>query len=100
MSFLDKIKAFLTREGAEAKDMLDGASSRLDGALDAKERQAAESPVEKMERLQSEALESDPFDEVKARIDRAGAKADASAEVTELDAEARGDQPDQDRLDP
>ncbi len=71
MGLWDKIKAALGREAAEAKDLYDDSSRRLEADLDRRERELAETPQEKLERMTRELeTQPDPFDEVRARLEQ------------------------------
>ncbi|MEZ5264109.1 MAG: hypothetical protein R2755_20570 [Acidimicrobiales bacterium] len=71
MGLWERIKAALGREAAEAKDLYDDTSRRLEADLDRRERELAETPQEKLERMTRELeTQPDPFDDVKARLDR------------------------------
>lgn len=71
MSWFDRLKALVRRETAEAKDVLRDAEQRLDADLSRREADLHATPEEKLSRL-TEEIEAapDPFDEVRARIER------------------------------
>lgn len=71
MGFWERLKAALGREADEARDIYADATRRAEADLDRRERELAETPQEKLERMARE-LETapDPLDEVRARLDR------------------------------
>lgn len=85
MGFWQSVKAWLTTEAKEAKDVGDELQDRLSSDLDRRERELNETPEQAMERLQSKIDDQeDAFSAVADKIDRTEAKADA---VSELEAE-------------
>lgn len=84
MGFLDQVKAWLSKEAAEASDVLSNAEDRLDREMTRREQQLSETPSEAMERLQA-AGESNQslLDELGDKIGNRAAKADATAELIE-----------------
>lgn len=77
MGFWDKLKAALGREAAEAKDVYADATRRAEADLARRERELQETPQEKLERMARELEDGpDPFDEVKARLERMRAPLD------------------------
>lgn len=76
VGFLDSVKAWFSREAAEVKQSVDAATSRLESAMDRRERELQATPEERMEMIQEE-ISEDPFADVRARIERQQAHADA-----------------------
>ncbi len=77
MGFLDRVLAAFRREKAEAADLLEDTEARLDADLARRERELAESPEERLARLQQEiGAQDDPFAEVRRKIARTRGGAD------------------------
>ena len=80
MGFLDSLKAWLSRETTELKDVTSDLTDRLDRDLTERERRLDESPTDAMERLQREIdANQGAFDGIEDRVAAAGATADAHA---------------------
>ena len=76
MSWFDRLRSLLRREAAEAKDVWRDTGQRLDADLARREADLHATPEEKLARLTEEIDQApDPFDEVRARIERMQASA-------------------------
>jgi hypothetical protein len=80
VSWWQRLRTALGREAAEAKDVYRQAEQRLDAELSRREAELAETPEQKLARM-TEEIESgpDPFDEVRARLDRMRAAGESPA---------------------
>lgn len=96
MGFLDSLRAWLRREGAELADASRDLENRLDADLSRRERRLDETPEEAMERLQQEIADDRSLTDLEDRIAATQARADA---VAELDEDARPSPTDDDVLD-
>jgi hypothetical protein len=90
MSWWRRLRAALGSEAAEARDVYHQAEQRLDADLSRREAELDETPEEKLARLQREiGANPDPFDEVRARLDRM----QAAGEITDEAGPPPGDAP-------
>lgn len=85
MGFMDKLSGWLKREGRDVSKTLDETKLRMEADIDRRERDLNASPEDKLAAIQSKIDDSDPLAAVRAKIDGATAKADAAAEVAEVD---------------
>ncbi len=91
MGFLDSLKAWLQREGAELKETTENVTSRLDQDLTRRESRLNETPEEAMARIQAQIDEDASFKAVQDRIDRAEATAGAVADLNSQDSASSAD---------
>lgn len=87
MGFLDKVKSFLGKEGADIGEALNKTKDRLNTDLDKRERDLNASPEEKLDAMTAELEDNDPLAEVRNKIDGQSANADANAELAQDGAE-------------
>ena len=80
-SFFDQLKRWFRRESDEARDILDGASSRANSALDRAERDMELTPSERIDQITDEIDKSSSLDVVRDKISNIEAKAHAKAEL-------------------
>ncbi len=80
VGFFDSVKAWFSREAAEVKQSVEATTSRLEAEMDRRERELEATPEERMEMIRDEIAE-DPFAEVRARIEKQQAHADAVEDV-------------------
>lgn len=76
MGFFDSLRAWLSREATEARETAGEVKGRLESAMDRRERELTATPEERMEMI-AEQIEDDPFADVRAKIERDQAHADA-----------------------
>lgn len=94
MGFFDSLKAWFSREAAEAKESASDLKTRLESDLDRRERELAATPEERMEMIADE-IEDDPFAGVRAKIERQQARAEALEDLAETEPPVEA--PEQDR---
>lgn len=85
MGLLDGITAWFRKESADVKDSIGQLERELDGDLTAKERELTATPEEKMAMIQDQIDDNNSFDDLRDKIDRTQAHADARAEVAEIE---------------
>lgn len=86
MGFLDSLRAWFRTEAEEAKDAARQAKGRLEADLDRREAELRATPEERLEQLQRDIADGDTtFEDLQAKIDGRAAKADATADVADLD---------------
>ncbi len=85
MGFLDQMKGWFSKESAEASDVMDGVKERVGLDLAARERDLKATPDQKMDAIQDEIDSSSAFDDIAAKIDATTAKADANADLAEVE---------------
>lgn len=90
MGFLDSVKAWLQKEGAELKETTDNVTSKLDQDLTRREKQLNETPEEAMARIQAQIDDDASFKAVRDRIDHTEAKAGAVADLNSEDPSGTG----------
>ena len=91
---LARVRAWLARESAEARDLGRDTRNRLETALARREAELNAAPADKLDMLQQEIADSgSAFDELRDKIEGRAARADAVEEVTEHDP-ARPEEPD------
>lgn len=93
MGLLDSFSRWFKKEAAEVKSSVDGLEQRLDTDLSRKERTIAASPEERLDMIQEEIGESDPFSAIQDKIDATQGKALADADLAELDQPENNDEP-------
>lgn len=101
MGFLDSLRSWFASESAEAKKLGQSTQQRLETELDRREAELAASPSERIEMLQDEIADSDTtFDALRDKIEGRSERADATAEVAEVDQAVRdgADEPSTDEI--
>jgi ElaB/YqjD/DUF883 family membrane-anchored ribosome-binding protein len=69
MSAIDRLRSWLKRESADAKESWGDLRNRADAELSRKEAQLQETPEQRLERLQHDVRQNDEdFDELRRRI--------------------------------
>jgi phage shock protein A len=81
MGFLDSVSRWFKREAAEARQSVAALEERLDADLTRRERELQATAEERIEMIRSDTGAEDTLAEIQARIDRAQAHADATAEL-------------------
>ncbi|MEM7276178.1 MAG: hypothetical protein AAF547_24100 [Actinomycetota bacterium] len=89
MGVLDSLKAWFRTEAAEARDLGRSTQSRLEADLDRREAELALTPEERLDQLQQQIEDDGGLDALRDKIEGRHLRADADAELADIDAEAR-----------